>query len=144
MEITDPSPAPPYAFSPPDGFQVVPSDFYTYSPDRAGGRAIYGILLHFLDLNPGKGLLFVLIEPTLCLAADGLTLVEAPIGAKVMVPAGFELRKLIRKAVDPTKVGEIWMRPTQKVALENGDYMWFWDVRYGAIHSRQLVESKIT
>jgi hypothetical protein len=141
----EPEPEPPTTFSwdAPSHFQKIPQDFLIYSPDRCDGRSILSIPLDVIDLprdkSTIKALVCMLLEPTLLVDADG-TAVEGRVGQEVLVECGHFLRRLIRAAMDPRNVGEVWMRPIGKLRGEGGDAITLWDIRYGKTYPRDKVK----
>lgn len=141
----EPEPAPPtqFAWEAPQHFQKLPQDFLIYSPDHCAGRAILSIPLDVIDIprdkSTIKALVCLLLEPAPVIDADG-SIVEARIGQEVLVECGHFIRRLIRAALDPRNVGEVWMRPVGKLTGEGGDTITLWDIRYGKTYPRDKVK----
>lgn len=153
----DPSvivPPTPFAFEPPPGFTTIPQDFLVYHPDFGQGRAIYGMLVDAIPLlwtqasnSQGVipamyGLIVQLIEETLVIDPTWNTAIVAKSGQEIMVGADHvALRRLVRAALDPKQVGEVWLRPNLEMQVKYGemDYR-AWDTRAGRTFRRQDVK----
>lgn len=149
------APPTPHAFEPPPTFQILAPDFALYHPDHCDGRSAYGILVdalpilfkrHHVDTNvmvPAiYGLVMILIEETLVLDFSGKRPVIAKPGQEIMIGADhLKLARLVRAALDPKGVGEIWMRPDRDVRVAYGpdDYR-SWDVRHGQMFPREQIK----
>lgn len=150
------APPTPYAWEPPPGFDPVPQDFLLYHPDFCDGRAIFGILVDAIPLlfqrGPGTegtvvpavwGLIVQLMEDTLALdpSASRRVIVARP-GQEIMVGADHvALRRLVRAALDPQSVGEVWLRPDPQVRLLYGaDHHQAWITRHGKNFARKSIK----
>lgn len=136
-------PPTPFAWEAPEGFQKLPQDFLIYSPDAAQGRSILCIPLDVIDMprdkSTIKALVCMLLEPTPLVDADG-TIVHGQVGQEVLVECGHFVRRLVRAALDPKNVGEVWMRAIGKLRAEGGDSITLWDIRYGKVYPRDKIK----
>lgn len=145
--VPAPAPAPPttFAYESPEGFAPLPQDFLIYSPDHCDGRSILCLPVDVIDLPRSqssiKALVCLLLEPTLVVDAMG-HVVEARAGQEVLVECGHFIRRLIRAAMDPKSVGEVWMRPSGKMSSEGGDTITLWDIRYGKTFPRDQIRRR--
>lgn len=136
-------PPTPFAWEAPPHFEPIPQDFLLYSPDRAQGRALLGVLVDEIELprdkSAGRALVFVLLEPVPLVTADG-TIVEGRPGQEVLVEVTHFLRRLLRAARDPQNVGEVWLRPVGRMRADGGDSLTLWDLRFGKLFPRAQIK----
>lgn len=136
-------PPTPFAFDAPPHFEPIPQDYLLYVSDRAQGRALLGVLVDEIELprdrSSVRALMFVLLEPTPLVTADG-TLVEGRPGQEVLVEVNHWLRRLVRAARDPQSVGEVWMRSVGRMRCDGGDTLTLWDLRHGRTFPRSSIK----
>lgn len=126
-----------------DAGDTMPEDFFAiqdnrlmYKPEECGEKAIRGIMLGTMTMNPSKenlrenpnskawvALVVKLTAPCPVIAEDGVSIVEAKTGDEILI-GGADMAALYTPANHPVNAFEVWLKPTAETKLKNGHRMW--------------------